>query len=44
MVHSPWETNRFAASQEITRISRNTKVRYRTQKRPPFITLYNKVI
>jgi len=31
MVQSPsWEANRFAASQEIPRISRNPKVHYRT--------------
>ena len=30
-----WEANWFAASQEIPRISRNPKVHYRTQKRPP---------
>ena len=36
MVQSPsWEANGFAASQEIPRISRNPKVHYRTQKRPP---------
>ena len=35
-VQSPsWEANWFAASQEITRISRNPKVHYRTHKRPP---------
>ena len=36
MVQSPfWEANWFAASQEIPRISRNSKVHYRTHKRPP---------
>jgi len=36
MVQSPsWEANWFEASQEIPRISRNPKVHYRTQKRPP---------
>ena len=36
MVQSPsWEANRFAASQEIPRISRNPKVHYSTHKRPP---------
>jgi len=35
MVQSPsWEANRFAASQEIPRISRNPNVHYRTHKRP----------
>jgi len=39
MVQSPsWEANRFAASQEIPRISRNPKVHYRTHKRPPPVT------
>jgi len=36
MVQSPsWEANRFAASQQIHRISRKPKVHYRTHKRPP---------
>ena len=36
MVQSPsWEANRFAASQEIPRISRNPKVHYCPHKRPP---------
>ena len=36
MVQSPsWEANRFAASLEIPRISRNPNVHYRTHKRPP---------
>jgi len=36
MVQNPsWETNWFAASQEIPRISRNPKFHYRTQNRPP---------
>ena len=36
MLQSPsWEANWFAASQEIPRISRNSKVHYRTHKRPP---------
>ena len=40
MVQSPsWEANWFAASQEITRISRNPKVHYRTHKRPPPISI-----
>ena len=42
MVQSPsWEANWFAASQEIPRISRNTKVHYRTHKRPPRISILN---
>ena len=40
MVQSPsWEANWFAASQEITRISRNPNVHYRTHKRPPTISI-----
>ena len=40
MVQSPsWEGNWFAASQEIPRISLNPKVHYRTQKRPPHVSI-----
>ena len=40
MVQSPsWEANRFAASQEIPRISRIPKVHYRTHKRPPPVSI-----
>ena len=40
MVQSPsWEANWFAASQEIPRISRNPKVRYRTHKRSPTVSI-----
>ena len=40
MVQSPsWEANWFAASQEIPGISRNPKVHYRTQKRPPPVSI-----
>jgi len=40
MVQSPsWEANWFAASQEIPHISRKPKVHYRTQKRPPPISI-----
>ena len=35
----PWEANWLAASQEIPRISRNPKVHYRTQKRPPPVSI-----
>jgi len=34
-----WEANWFAASQEIPRISRNPKVHYRTQMRPPPVSI-----
>ena len=33
-----WEANWFAASQEIPHISRNPKVHYLTQKRPPSVS------
>ena len=40
MVQSPsWESNWFAASQEIPRISRNSKVHYRIHKRPPPVSI-----
>ena len=39
MVQSPWEANWFAASQEISRISRNPKVRYRTHKPPSPVSI-----
>ena len=40
MVQSPsWEANWFAASQEISRISQNPKVHYRTHKRPPHVSI-----
>ena len=40
MVHSPsWESNWFAASQEIPRISWNPKFHYRTHKRPPLVSI-----
>jgi len=40
MVQSPsWEANWLAASQEISRISRNPKVHYRTHKRPPPVSI-----
>jgi len=40
MVQSPsWEANWFAASQEISRISRNPKGHYRTHKRPPPVSI-----
>ena len=40
MVQSPsWEANLFAGSQEISRISRNPKVHYRTHKRPQSVSI-----
>ena len=40
LVQSPsWAANWFTASQEIPRISRNPKVRYRTHKRPPPVSI-----
>ena len=40
MLQSPsWEANRFAASQEIPRISRNPKVHYRTHKFPLTVSI-----
>ena len=40
MVQSPsWEANRFTASQETPRISRNPKVHYHTHKRPPPVSI-----
>ena len=40
MLQSPsWEANWFAASQETPCISRNPKVHYRTQKRPPPVSI-----
>jgi len=35
----PWAANRFAASQEIPRISRNPNVHYRIHKRPPPVSI-----
>ena len=40
MVQSPsWESNWFAASQEILRISRNPNVHYHTHKCPPPVSI-----
>ena len=39
-----WAANWFAASQEISRISRNPKVHYRTHKRPPTVSILGQPI
>ena len=39
-----WEANWFAASQGIPRISRNSKVHYRTHKRPPTVSILGQPI
>ena len=43
MAQSPWESNWFAASQEIPHISRNPKVHYHIHKFPPPVSILDQL-
>ena len=43
MKQSPWEANRFSASQEIPRILRNPKIYDRVYKCPPPVPVLSQI-